>query len=88
VSARGLAAAAGQMRMNDKIWKTKDVAEYLQASESWVRHAAAEGRLPCMKIGGLLRFNPNADQLAAKRSSRLAFSARRGEVLRSRSRGS
>jgi excisionase family DNA binding protein len=45
--------------MNDRAWKTKDVAEFLQASESWVRHAAAEGRLPCIKIGGLLRFDPS-----------------------------
>jgi hypothetical protein len=44
--------------MDERVWKTKDVAEFLQASESWVRHAAAEGRLPCMKIGGLLRFDP------------------------------
>jgi excisionase family DNA binding protein len=44
--------------MSERAWKTKDVAEFLQASESWVRHAAAEGRLPCIKIGGLLRFDP------------------------------
>jgi hypothetical protein len=42
-----------------KAWKVRDVAEFLQASESWVRHAAASGRLPCTKIGGLLRFDPN-----------------------------
>ena len=44
--------------MSEKAWKAKDVAEFLQASESWVRHAAAAGRLPCKKIGGLLRFDP------------------------------
>jgi predicted DNA-binding transcriptional regulator AlpA len=44
--------------MSEKAWKVKDVAEFLQASESWVRHAAAEGRLPCRKICGLLRFDP------------------------------
>lgn len=44
--------------MAERAWKTKDVAEFLQASESWVRHAAAEGKLPCTKIGGLLRFDP------------------------------
>ncbi len=42
----------------ERSWKTRDVAEFLQASESWVRHAAAEGRLPCKRIGGLLRFDP------------------------------
>ncbi len=43
----------------DSTWKVRDVAEFLQASESWVRHAAAGGRLPCTKIGGLLRFDPD-----------------------------
>ena len=42
-----------------RAWKVQDVAEFLQASESWVRHAAAGGRLPCTKIGGLLRFDPD-----------------------------
>jgi hypothetical protein len=42
-----------------RVWKVRDVAEFLQASESWVRHAAAGGRLPCTKIGGLLRFDPD-----------------------------
>lgn len=44
------------------MWTVKDVAEFLQASESWVRHAAAGGRLPCTKIGGLLRFDPDEIQ--------------------------
>ena len=30
---------------DDRFWTAKDVARYLQASESWVRHAAAAGRL-------------------------------------------
>jgi hypothetical protein len=45
--------------MDQKAWTVKDVAEFLQASESWVRHAAAAGRLPCRKIGDLLRFDPD-----------------------------
>lgn len=44
--------------MGETTWKVRDVAEFLQASESWVRHAAAAGRLPCSRIGGLLRFDP------------------------------
>ncbi len=44
----------------DMTWKAKDVARYLQASESWVRHAASAGKLPCVKSGGLLRFEPRA----------------------------
>lgn len=50
-------AEAGHV--SGRVWKVRDVAEFLQASESWVRHAAAGGRLPCTKIGGLLRFDPD-----------------------------
>lgn len=57
---------------NGKAWKVRDVAEFLQASESWVRNAAAGGRLPCVKIGGLLRFDP--DEIRAL--ARAAASAR------------
>jgi hypothetical protein len=46
--------------MNERLWKVADVAEYLQASESWVRHAAAAGNLPSIKVGGMLRFDPHA----------------------------
>lgn len=50
-------------------WKVKDVAAFLQASESWVRHAAAGGRLPCVKIGGLLRFDPDEIRALARSSA-------------------
>ena len=50
-------------------WKVRDVAEFLQASESWVRHAAAGGRLPCVKIGGLLRFDPDEIRALARSSA-------------------
>src|SRR6266487_6200544 len=53
---RGRAEAS---QASSKAWKVCDVAEFLQASESWVRHAAAGGRLPCTKIGGLLGFEPD-----------------------------
>lgn len=53
-----------------RTWKVKDVAEFLQASESWVRHAAAAGRLPCTKIGGLLRFDPDEIRSLARASCR------------------
>jgi hypothetical protein len=37
---------------------SKDVVRYLEASRSWVYHQAESGRLPCLSIGGLLRFDP------------------------------
>jgi helix-turn-helix protein len=57
VTSSSNACVASQTK--SRAWKVRDVAEFLQASESWVRHAAAGGRLPCTKIGGLLRFDPD-----------------------------
>jgi excisionase family DNA binding protein len=41
------------------LWDAKDVAAYLKASRSWVYQKAEAGLLPCMRIGGLLRFEPS-----------------------------
>ena len=40
------------------LWDANDVARYLKASRSWVYHQAEAGRLPHLRIGGLLRFDP------------------------------
>ena len=53
--------------MHEQVWKVRDVAEFLQAAESWVRHAAAAGRLPCTKLGGLLRFDPEEIRALVRR---------------------
>jgi hypothetical protein len=42
------------------LWDATDVARYLKASRSWVYHQAERGQLPCMRIQGLLRFDPDA----------------------------
>lgn len=44
---------------SERLWTVADVANFLGASESWVRQASASGRLPRTKIGGLLRFHPD-----------------------------
>ena len=44
----------------DRLWDVQDVARYLKASRSWVYHRAEAGLLPCIRIGGLLRFDPIA----------------------------
>jgi excisionase family DNA binding protein len=41
-------------------WDAKDVAAYLNCSESWVYKNAEKGSLPCVRYGGLLRFDPEA----------------------------
>jgi excisionase family DNA binding protein len=50
---RGRVAGSG-----DGLWDTKDVAAYLKVSRSWVYHRAEAGLLPCVRIGSLLRFDP------------------------------
>jgi len=42
------------------LWDATDVARYLKVSRSWVYHRAESGELPCLKVGGLLRFDPQA----------------------------
>lgn len=42
------------------LWNTKDVAAFLRVSRSWVYHQAEAGLLPCMRVGSLLRYEPDA----------------------------
>jgi excisionase family DNA binding protein len=44
----------------ENLWKASDVAAFLNVSESWVYQNAANGRLPSVKFGGNLRFEPRA----------------------------
>ncbi len=49
-----------ERRAGQTLWDVRDVAQYLKASISWVYKAAERGELPCMRIGGLLRFDARA----------------------------
>jgi hypothetical protein len=42
----------------DGLWNVNDVACFLNVSRSWVYHRAEAGLLPCVRIGSLLRFDP------------------------------
>ncbi len=42
------------------LWTADDVARWAKVSRSWVYGAASAGRIPCIKVGGLLRFDPQA----------------------------
>ena len=44
--------------LTDTLWDARDVAQYLKVSRSWVYHQAEAGLLPCLRLGGLLRFDP------------------------------
>ena len=47
-------------RVHRTLWDVRDVAHYLKASVSWVYKAAERRELPCIRVGGLLRFDPGA----------------------------
>jgi hypothetical protein len=49
-----------------KLWDARDVASYLKASRSWVYHQAETGQLPCLRIRGLLRFDPDVIRRLAR----------------------
>ena len=44
--------------MTEQLWDANDVAKFLKVSRSWVYQKAEAGLLPYLKVGGLLRFDP------------------------------
>jgi excisionase family DNA binding protein len=48
------------------LWDANDVARYLKVSRSWVYQRAEAGFLPCVRIGGLLRFDPQVVRTFAR----------------------
>ena len=55
-----------QASNHDGLWDANDVASYLKVSRSWVYHRAEAGQLPCVRVGGLLRFDPAAIRASAR----------------------
>ncbi len=49
-----------EQKTDEKLWDVNDVARYLRASRSWTYKAAAKGAIPSIRIGAMLRFEPNA----------------------------
>ena len=41
-----------------ELWDANDTARYLKVSRSWVYQRAESGQLPCLHVGGLIRFDP------------------------------
>jgi excisionase family DNA binding protein len=54
-------------QQRDGLWDANDVAGYLKVSRSWVYHRAEGGHLPHLRIGGLLRFDPEVVRAFAKK---------------------
>lgn len=68
---------------DEKMWTAQQVAEFLQASRSWVYARAEAAEIPCIRIGGLLRFDPETIRRFARgeiaNPGRVIAIARRGE---------
>jgi excisionase family DNA binding protein len=87
VSSGAAAIRSHDSESDEGLWTVADVARYLKASRSWVYHRAESGELPCLRVGGLLRFDPEAIRAYARgqpvgqstSSSRLARALGRGE---------
>lgn len=49
---------AGQASDPDGLWTADQTAAFLACSKSSVYGKAESGELPCLRVGGLLRFDP------------------------------
>jgi hypothetical protein len=49
-----------------RLWDARDVARFLKASRNWVYLQADIGKIPCVRIGGLLRFDPEKIKAIAR----------------------
>ena len=48
------------------LWDARDVATFLKASRNWVYLQAELGKIPCVRIGALLRFDPEKVKALAR----------------------
>lgn len=49
-----------------RLWDARDVARFLKASRNWVYQQAEIGKIPSVRIGGLLRFDPEKIKAIAR----------------------
>ena len=52
--------------MRIRLWDGRDVARFLKASRNWVYLQAEIGKIPSVRIGGLLRFDPEKIKAIAR----------------------
>jgi excisionase family DNA binding protein len=50
------------------LWDAREVARFLGVHRNWVYLQAESGSLPCVRIGGLLRFEPETIRAIARGS--------------------
>lgn len=47
-------------RANEGLWTADEVAAFIKCSVSYVYKSAERGELPCVRVGRMLRFKPDA----------------------------
>jgi len=50
--------SVAEVQQDERLWKVADVCRYLGKGKTWVYGEVAAGRLPHLRIGGELRFEP------------------------------
>ena len=48
------------------LWTAPDVARYLRSSLSFVYKVSEAGKLPCLRVGSMVRFDPEAVRAFAR----------------------
>ena len=49
----------GEMLELERLWEASEVARFFNVHRNWVYQQAACGKLPSIRVGGLLRFDPS-----------------------------
>jgi excisionase family DNA binding protein len=47
-------------RANEALWTAEEVAAFIKCSVSYVYKSAERGELPCVRVGRMLRFQPDS----------------------------
>ncbi|HEY6912719.1 MAG TPA: helix-turn-helix domain-containing protein [Myxococcales bacterium] len=50
----------------DVLWDARDVARFLRVHRNWVYLNAEAGTIPCVRVGGVLRFEPGTIRAIGK----------------------
>jgi predicted DNA-binding transcriptional regulator AlpA len=69
---------------DSRLWDANDVARYVGASRSWVYHQAEAGRLPCIRLLGFLRFDPQVVRAFVQAASTVPAQLKSGDSGSSR----
>jgi excisionase family DNA binding protein len=56
----GIPNGLERRRVNEALWTADEVAAFIKCSVSYVYKSAERGELPCVRVGRMLRFKPEA----------------------------